>query len=191
MTKRQNTGKLTLAAMMLALCFILPYFTGSIPTIGSVLLPMHLPAFLAGLLCGPWWGMAVGFVAPILRSITLGMPPSMVMAVPMAFELATYAGVTGGIYHLAKTKRNLATLPAVYAGIIPALVVGRLVYALAKAAMTLAAVNLPALLPYVVESILSAAPGVIVQLTLIPAIMVAVERQKNPKHSHKTAETST
>lgn len=37
--------KISLSAMFFALGLILPFFTGQIPQIGSMLLPMHIPVF--------------------------------------------------------------------------------------------------------------------------------------------------
>ena len=44
--------RLVVSALMLALALVLPYFTGGIPAIGNLLLPMHLPVLLCGFLCG-------------------------------------------------------------------------------------------------------------------------------------------
>jgi thiamine transporter ThiT len=52
--------RLCLAGIFLALGLLLPFFTGQIPRLGSLLLPMHLPVFLRGLLCGWQYGLAVG-----------------------------------------------------------------------------------------------------------------------------------
>ena len=73
--KNQSTKKMILAALFLALCYLLPFLTGQIPEIGSMLLPMHLPVLLCGFVCGWPYGLGVGFAAPLLRSVTLGMPP--------------------------------------------------------------------------------------------------------------------
>ena len=43
--------KISLSAMFFALGLILPFFTGQIPQIGSMLLPMHIPVFLCGFIC--------------------------------------------------------------------------------------------------------------------------------------------
>ena len=75
---------LVVAALMLALAYVLPFFTGNIPQIGSMLLPMHLPTLLCGFLCGGPWGAAVGFLAPLMRSAILGMPPPFPTAVAVA-----------------------------------------------------------------------------------------------------------
>ena len=64
---KHTLRNLTYAAMSLALCLVLPFFTGQIPQIGAMLCPMHLPVLLAGFLCGPWWAAGVGAVAPLLR----------------------------------------------------------------------------------------------------------------------------
>ena len=85
-----QTRKLTYAALFLALAMVLPFITGQIPEIGKMLSPMHIPVLLCGFLCGWPWGLAVGFVAPLLRSVVFGMPAMFPGAVAMAFELAVY-----------------------------------------------------------------------------------------------------
>lgn len=46
----------TYAALYLALAMVLPFVTGQIPEIGSMLCPMHIPALLCGFMCGWLWG---------------------------------------------------------------------------------------------------------------------------------------
>lgn len=88
--KNSNIKNLALAAMFMALGLVLPFFTGQIPQIGKMLLPMHIPVLLCGLICGWKYGLAVGFVTPLLRSVIFGMPILYPMAIGMAFELMTY-----------------------------------------------------------------------------------------------------
>ena len=57
--KNLNTKKLAYAALFLALCLVLPMLTGQIPQIGSMLLPMHIPVLLCGLVCG-WMKKELG-----------------------------------------------------------------------------------------------------------------------------------
>ena len=45
---KQNIKNTVLAAMFLAIGLVLPFLTGQIPRIGSMLLPMHIPVFLCG-----------------------------------------------------------------------------------------------------------------------------------------------
>lgn len=94
----KNLKNLTLAALFLALGLVLPFFTGQIPQIGSMLLPMHIPVFLCGLICGWQYGAAVGFIVPLMRSVLFGMPPLFPTATAMAFELLTYGLVVGLLY---------------------------------------------------------------------------------------------
>ena len=97
--------KLTLAAMFLAIAFVMPFLTGQIPQVGSMLCPMHLPVLLCGFFCGPFWGLIVGVFAPLLRSFLLGMPPMFPTAFCMAFELAAYGFVAGWLHNKLKMKK--------------------------------------------------------------------------------------
>ena len=87
MRTNKDLKQLTLAALFLALGLVLPFFTGQIPQIGSMLLPMHIPVFLCGLICGWQYGAAVGFVTPLLRSALFGMPPLFPTAAAMPLEI--------------------------------------------------------------------------------------------------------
>ena len=110
--KNQNTKKLAYAALFLALCLVLPMLTGQIPQIGSMLLPMHIPVLLCGLVCGWQYGAAVGFVGPLLRSVLFGMPPMYPVAIAMAFELLTYGLVIGLVYRRMAQKGAAAKISA-------------------------------------------------------------------------------
>ena len=100
MRKTLDIRKLTYSAMFLAIAFVLPFFTGQIQQIGSMLCPMHIPVLLCGYICGAPWGMLVGFITPMLRSMLLGMPPMFPVAFCMAFELGTYGFVAGFLHFL-------------------------------------------------------------------------------------------
>ena len=63
---RSATRDLVLAALFLALAFVLPMITGHVPQIGNMLCPMHFPVLLAGFVLGGPWGLALGFAAPLL-----------------------------------------------------------------------------------------------------------------------------
>ena len=102
-----HTKKLTLSAMFLAIGIILPFFTGQVPQIGNMLLPMHFPVLLCGMICGAPYGLAIGFILPIFRSFLFGMPMMYPMAIAMAFELAVYGVVAGWIYGRAERTRWL------------------------------------------------------------------------------------
>ncbi|VDR36824.1 Protein of uncharacterised function (DUF3816) [Alistipes sp. cv1] len=60
-----TTRSLVLAALFLALAFVLPMITGHVPQVGNMLCPMHFPILLCGFVLGGPWGLAVGFIAPL------------------------------------------------------------------------------------------------------------------------------
>ena len=105
--KRENKVlKMVWAAMFLAIAYVLPFLTGQIQEIGSMLCPMHIPVLLCGFICGWPWGLAVGFAAPLLRSMLLGMPPFFPKAICMSLELATYGLVAGILYKVLPKKKS-------------------------------------------------------------------------------------
>ena len=67
MNNRNKILRLVFAAMFLALAYVMPFLTGQIPEIGSMLCPMHIPVLLCGFICGWPWGLLVGLIAPLLR----------------------------------------------------------------------------------------------------------------------------
>lgn len=172
MNTREKTYKLVLTALFLALCLVLPFVTGDIPTIGNMLLPMHIPVLLCGLLCGWQYGLVIGFVAPLLRSVLFGMPPIYPVALAMAFELAAY-GLIIGLVYTALHKRGLAGL---YGSLLVAMVGGRLVWGVAEVVLLGMAGNAFTLQAFLSGALLTAVPGIVLQLVLIPAVMVALDR---------------
>lgn len=162
-----------LAALFLALAFVLPMITGHIPQIGAMLCPMHFPILLAGFVLGGPWGLAVGFIAPLLRSVIFGMPPLFPTAVSMAFELATYGFVSGVVYR--KVKH---TLPMTYVTLLTAMVAGRIVWGVVRfilAGLTGSSFPFSAFLS---GALLTALPGIIAQLILIPLIITALQKNR-------------
>ena len=168
---RQALKNLSLAAMFLAIGLVLPFFTGQIPQVGSMLLPMHIPVLLAGFLCGPWWAMLVGLTAPLLRHLLFSMPPMFPTAICMAFELATYGAVSGLLY--SKLPRKKAS---VYGALLIAMVAGRLVWGLARLLCTGLDVSAFGLSAFWSGAVATAIPGIIVQILLIPVLVMTLTR---------------
>lgn len=168
---REQLLKLILAAFFLAVAYLLPFVTGQVPRIGKMLCPMHIPVLLCGFLCGWGWGATVGFFAPLLRSLTLGIPVFFPQAVAMAFELAAYGAIAGFLYrHLGRKKRHL------YASLLIAMAVGRLVWGSAMVVcMGLEGAHF-GWAAFLSGALLQAIPGIIAQIVLIPIIVRACER---------------
>lgn len=181
--KSHSLKNLVLSAMFLAVGLVLPFFIGQIPAIGKMLLPMHIPVLLCGLICGWQWGLGVGFILPLLRSLLFGMPAMYPTAVAMAFELACYGAVIGFLYARSKYQ----CVKALYKCLIPAMLAGRLVWGgvmfllmgLSGSAFTLEA--------FLAGSVLNAIPGIVLQLILIPAVMVLLDRTKLVRFSRPAA----
>lgn len=173
MKNRNAVLKLVFAAMFLALSLVMPFLTGQIPEIGSMLCPMHIPVLLCGFICGWPWGLVVGLIAPVLRSLIFGMPTLFPKAVCMAFELAAY-GAVAGIMHKILPKKKIS----IYGSLLIAMIAGRIVWGCAMyifmgidgGAFTFSA--------FIAGAFTNAIPGIIVQIVLIPVLVMLLE---NPK----------
>ena len=177
MNKRNSVIQLVLGALFLALALVLPFLTGQIPEIGSMLCPMHLPVLLAGFVCGGPVAAVIGFAAPLLRFLMFGMPPIYPVGISMAFELLTYGLVSGVMYKYVCTKKSIA---CVYASLLVAMVTGRVVWGIAR--LVLAGIGGQAgsftFAAFISGAVTTALPGIIVQLVLIPVIVLALKKAK-------------
>ena len=98
---KTNTKKLALAGVLCAVAVVGSMF--SFPVFGSKCAPVqHMVNVLCAVLLGPWYGVAVAFVASLLRNL-LGLVS--LMAFPGSMCGALLCGI---LYH--KTKNLLATL---------------------------------------------------------------------------------
>lgn len=163
--------KLTYAALFLALALVLPFLTGQIPQIGSALSPMHIPVLLCGFLVGWPWGLAVGFIAPLLRSVIFGMPVMVPGAVAMAFELAVYGLVSGILYRLLPKKKW-----SIYVTLIVAMLAGRVIWGIARLIIAGLSGNSFTWALFLAGAFTNAIPGIILHIILIPVIVMVLER---------------
>lgn len=166
--------KLALTSMFIAIGLVLPFFTGQIKQIGNMLLPMHLPVLLCGLICGPWYGLVSGLVTPVLRSALFSVPPMFPTAAAMSIELGTYALVIGLMYGHSKWK----CLISLYRSMIAAMVSGRLVWGLVMMVFAGLGGTEFSMKMFLAGAVLNAVPGIIIQLVLVPAIMIALGKTK-------------
>lgn len=170
---RDNLKRLTYAAACLALALLLPMVTGNIPEIGNMLCPMHIPVLLCGFLCGGPWGVAVGAVAPILRSLIFGRPYLYPTALAMMFELAVYGLLAGLLYRLLPKKPGF-----VYVSLVGAMLGGRVAGGLAQLVLLgLDGMGFTAAV-FFTEYFVNAWPGMVIQLVLIPLVVIALRRSK-------------
>ena len=163
--------KLTYSALFLALAMVLPFLTGQIPQIGSALSPMHIPALLCGFLCGWPWGLAVGLISPLLRSVIFGMPAMFPGAVAMSFELATYGAVSGLLYKILPRRKS-----SVYITIVVAMLLGRAVWGIARLVLAGLSGQSFTWALFLAGAFTNAVPGIILHLVLVPLLVIVLEK---------------
>lgn len=169
--KSNLVKNLASAGACLALCMVLPFLTGQIPQIGSAISPMHIPVLLAGFLCGPWWAMAVGAVAPLLRFALFGMPPIFPVGLAMCFELAAYGLVSGLLYRLLPKKTV-----NIYVSLVAAMLAGRVVWGIVMVILSGVTGSVFTWAAFLAGAFVNAVPGIIIHIVLIPLLVVALRR---------------
>ena len=166
MKKNKEIFKITLSAIFLAVSFVLPFLTGQIPEIGSMLCPMHIPVLLCGFICGWKYGLVVGCIAPLLRSFTLGMPPLFPTALCMSIELATYGFVSGFVFTLLP-KKNIY----IYITLLFSMIIGRVVWGMAMICCLGFDFNKFGIVSFFTSGFVNAFPGIVLQIILIPRVI--------------------
>ena len=164
--------KTIITAVCMALCVVLPLAFHAVPNAGSIYLPMHIPVLLCGLICGWSFGLACGIVGPLLSSLLTGMPPAAVLPA-MVIELAVYGIVAGLGMALVRTKKLSADL---YISLIAAMLTGRIVAGVAKALIFAAGSTTMA--AWATSYFVTGLPGIVIQLILVPAIVIALEKAR-------------
>lgn len=160
--------KLTVSAICIALCLILPQAFHSIPNAGNIFGPIHIPVLLCGLTCGPVHGLVCGLLGPWLSSLITGMPPAAVLP-PMILECAVY-GLTAGLFFKVKwTKKTYINL---YISLIVAMLLGRIIAGIGKALYF--ASGSYAFKAWIAAYFVTALPGIILQLIIIPNLVFAL-----------------
>ena len=163
-----NVTKLILAGLFVCLGIIIPYVTGHAFGIeGRVLLPMHIPVLMAGLLLGSRYGALCGLVTPVISSLLTGMPVLWPMLPMMTGELLTY-GLTAGL--LRKRFRQ-----SLYLSLIGAMILGRIVSGLAFAILLMPP-NIGVVFGTVSSAVVSGLPGILIQLIMIPGIVKLLDK---------------
>ena len=168
----KNTRNIVLTAMFVALGVALPQAFHAVPNAGSIFLPMHIPVLLAGFSVGPVFGLCAGILTPLLSHLMFGMPPVPVLP-SMLFELAIYGLVSGLLTRKVHVGNKLVKI---YCVLIGAMICGRVGYGLLNALVLRAGSY--SLQAWLSAAFVTALPGIIIQLVLIPAVVFALDRAK-------------
>ena len=162
--------RMVTTAICAAMCVVLPLAFHAIPNAGTILLPMHIPVLLCGLVCGWPYGLVCGLLGPFISSFT-GMPPMAVLP-GMMVECGAYGFVTGLMMKYVRTGRTTADL---YISMGAAMILGRVLSGLAKALIF--SPGTPAF-AWVTTSLVTGIPGIIIQLVVMPLLITALTRAK-------------
>lgn len=174
--KTINLKNTAYAAMFLALSMVLPFLTGQIQQIGSMLLPMHLPVILCSLVCGKKYGFLVGLIAPVMRSAIFHMPPMYPTAISMSVKLAVLGFLLGFIFERFK-KQSISTL---YISLIISILISRLFWATAMTLLLGTGEGGFTLSMFFSMAFVKAFPGIILQFILLPAFFYMKNKINKP-----------
>ena len=161
-------SRITVSGLLAAIGLILPYITAhAFGMPGTILLPMHIPVILCGLLCGPQFGALCGIIVPVLSCALTGMPAPYPMLPMMVMQLYAMGLVSGLMYN--KFKLNI------YLTLVAAMVSGWVLYGLTFAFLLYAGNDSFRVLS-VSAAIVTGLPGIAVQLVLIPPILNVIKK---------------
>lgn len=168
--KHNQLTKIIFTGLCISLGIVLSYFMHSFgsPGLGSILLPMHIPVLICGFVCGPWYGVSSGFITPVLSFLLMGLPPIFPVGVSMMFELATYGFLSAFMYRMMKGK---ILLP-----LIISMIGGRLVMAGINLILFQFLHEPYGIAIFISSALITAMPGIIIQLTLIPIIVHSLKK---------------
>lgn len=164
-----KTKQITLTGLFIALGVLIPiafHMVGS----GPALLPMHLPALLAGLFLGPLPGLIVGLSSPVLSCFLTGMPPPLPLAPIMAGELGVY-GLTSGWLH---RRQRLSP----FVSLLTSMIAGRMTAGLVVAVLA-GVFGFTQLRPvfFVKAAVTTGLPGIVLQFLLLPPLLGFLEKR--------------
>jgi len=168
----KNLKKLTVTALCLALCVVLPIAFHIIPEGGSLFSPMHIPVLVCGLACAGAWGLVCGIIGPVLSSFITGMPNAAYLP-PMMVELAAYGLITGAMMHFVRTGKLYADL---YISLAAAMVLGRVLAGLAKGFIFARGAFTIGM--WAASYFAGSVPGIIAHLIIVPVLCSALMKAR-------------
>lgn len=166
-----SVKRMTMAAVCIALCVVLPIAFHSIPDAGSVFLPMHIPVLMCGMICGWPYGLLCGLMGPLLSSVLTGMPPVAFLPAMMV-ECGTYGLVSGLVLRHLHTRSTYGDL---YIALVAAMLAGRVVSGIAKALIFTPGLAMSA---WITASFVTALPGILIQLIFLPSVVFTLMKAR-------------
>ena len=115
--------------------------------------------------------MAVGHVAPLLRSVLFGMPAMFPGAIAMSFELAVYGAVSGLVYYLLHRR-----IWAIFVALFSAMVTGRIVWGIVRLLLAGLSGDSFTWALFISGAFTQAALGIVLQIFLVPGLVMALDQ---------------
>ena len=163
------------AVVLIAVGVILPYFVHAFGASPRVLMPMHFPVLIAGVLLSPITAALVGLLTPAISMGLTGYPTS-AQVMRMMPELAAYAAVTSVMLRLLPLWPGLSEragrIAAIAVAVLVAMIAGRLVYV----AFYVLTAGPESLRFFTAVLISPAVPGIIAQLVIVPPLADRLHR---------------
>lgn len=171
-----SVTKLCLASMFVALGWLMPFLSGQNIQMGNMLCLMHIPILVGGLLLGEKYGFVIGAVTPLTRCLLFGRPAFYPTALCMAFELAAYGFISGLLFRSLKKKQAMNDVAAIYISLIAAMLFGRVIWGVSRAVCGVVSQNAFTWKMFLTAGFVTAIPGILIQLLLIPAVILTINR---------------
>lgn len=176
MKEMSSVKRACICAVCIALCYVLPMVFHTFGA-GAVLLPMHIPVLLCGLICGWSYGAFCGVTGPVLSCVLSGMP-SAAGLVSMAPELCVYGLASGLLLRFVHTKSTYADL---YIALVCAMLLGRVVGGAAKVLFYLSGLSGMSTLSFPLLAsgyFVQGLPGIAIQLLILPTLVFTLMKAR-------------
>jgi niacin transporter len=170
--KMFSTKNMVITALLIAIGIVLPMAFHTVPQAGRIFLPMHIPILICGLICGIPFGIAAGIITPILSHLFTGMPPAVFLPA-MILELAAYGASSALLMQFLPVKNLYART---YISLIGAMLFGRVFFGIMNALIF--SVGEYSMQMWLTAAFVTALPGIAIQIVIIPAIIIALQKAK-------------
>lgn len=169
MTRVSSVKRVTLAAVCIALCYVLPIAFHAVG-LGGTFSPMHIPVIFCGLVCGGGYGLFCGVAGPVLSCVLSGMPTvtALIFMVP---ELMIYGLISGMVMKLVRTGNLYVDI---YIALIAAMLLGRVAGGIASAVFYIGSGKSFGIAAWAASYFAGSIPGMILQLILLPVMIVTL-----------------
>ena len=173
MSRETSSKRITLCAVCIALCYVLPIAFHSVG-LGSILSPMHIPVLLCGIVCGGGYGLICGLIGPLLSHLLSGMPGAMMLP-RMIPELCVYGLIAGLAMKYIRTGRFTAD---VYTSLVTAMIAGRIVGGIATAIFFTLTSGVYSIALWATSYFVESVPGIVAHLVIVPVLVFTLKKAR-------------